>query len=44
VRIRAQPPDPAHNGSTERSIQLDPTTRTGWTYAPGGDEVEQFSY
>jgi predicted secreted protein len=33
-----------YNPSTERAIQLDPTTRTGWTYAPGGDEVQQFSY
>jgi hypothetical protein len=33
-----------YNASTERSIQLDPTTRTGWTYAPGGDEVQQFTY
>jgi hypothetical protein len=33
-----------YNFSTDRSIQLDPTTRTGWTYAPGGDEVQQFSY
>ena len=33
-----------YNASTERSIQLDPATRTGWTYAPGGDEVQQFSY
>ncbi|HEX3779554.1 MAG TPA: hypothetical protein VHX38_07780 [Pseudonocardiaceae bacterium] len=33
-----------YNASTERSVQLDPATRTGWTFAPGGDEVQQFSY
>ena len=33
-----------YNHATERSIQLDPATRTGWTYAPGGDEVQQFTY
>ncbi|MGH6653592.1 MAG: peptidase S8, partial [Actinocrinis sp.] len=27
-----------------RAIQLDPATRTGWTYGPGLSEVEQFSY
>jgi hypothetical protein len=33
-----------HNRDTERSIQLDPATRTGWTYGPGDTEIEQFSY
>jgi hypothetical protein len=28
----------------ERGIQLDPTTRTGWTYAPYGDQIQQFKY
>ena len=28
----------------ERGIQLDPSTRTGWTYAPYGNEVQQFHY
>ncbi|HEY4019556.1 MAG TPA: hypothetical protein VGM75_12760, partial [Pseudonocardiaceae bacterium] len=33
-----------YNASTERSVQLDPVARTGWTFAPGGDEVQQFRY
>ncbi len=28
----------------ERGIQLDPATRTAWTYSPYGDEIQQFSY
>lgn len=28
----------------ERGIQLDPATRTGWTYAPYGNEVQEFHY
>jgi hypothetical protein len=32
------------NTSTERSVQLDPATRTGWTYAPEAGQIEQFSY
>ncbi len=28
----------------ERGIQLDPATRTGWTYGPGGRQVQQFRY
>jgi hypothetical protein len=28
----------------ERGIQLDPATRTGWTYGPGGVQVQQFHY
>jgi len=28
----------------ERGIQLDPATRTGWTYAPYGDQIQQFKY
>jgi hypothetical protein len=34
----------AYNPSAERSVQLDPSTRTGWTYAPGGAQITQFSY
>lgn len=39
----------AYNGpngglSTFRGIQLDPRTRTGWTYSTFLDEVQQFSY
>jgi hypothetical protein len=28
----------------ERGIQLDPATRTGWTYSPYGNQMQQFSY
>ncbi len=28
----------------ERGIQLDPSTRTGWTYGPNGVQVQQFRY
>lgn len=28
----------------ERGIQIDPATRTGWTYGPGDQQVQQFSY
>jgi subtilase family protein len=28
----------------DRGVQLDPTTRTGWTYSPFGDALQQFSY
>ncbi len=28
----------------ERGIQLDPATRTGWTYSPYGNQVQQFHY
>jgi len=34
----------AFNTTQERSIQLDPATRTGWTYGPYTDEVQQFAY
>jgi hypothetical protein len=33
-----------YNPSGERSIQLDPATRTGWTYGPGAQQIQQFSY
>jgi hypothetical protein len=32
------------NPAIERGIQLDPATRTGWTYGPGGVQVQQFRY
>jgi hypothetical protein len=32
---------PSHH---ERAIQLDPATRTGWTYAADGSQIQQFSY
>lgn len=28
----------------DRGVQLDPATRTGWTYSPFGDALQQFSY
>ncbi|MEU6317981.1 hypothetical protein [Streptomyces sp. NPDC047009] len=28
----------------ERAVQLDPGTRTGWTYAGDGSQIQQFSY
>ncbi|MEV6025249.1 hypothetical protein [Streptomyces sp. NPDC052036] len=28
----------------ERVVQLDPATRTGWTYAGDGSQIQQFSY
>ncbi|GIH20883.1 hypothetical protein Raf01_90550 [Rugosimonospora africana] len=33
-----------YDADTERSIQLDPATRTGWTYGPGDTQIQQFSY
>lgn len=34
----------SYNSATERSVQLDPATRTGWTYGPGATQITQFSY
>ena len=28
----------------DRGVQLDPSTRTGWTYSPFGDALQQFTY
>ncbi|WP_377273303.1 S8 family serine peptidase [Peterkaempfera sp. SMS 1(5)a] len=28
----------------ERAVQLDPATRTGWTYAADGSQIQRFSY
>jgi hypothetical protein len=28
----------------EQQIELDPATRTGWTYAWNGQQLQQFSY
>jgi hypothetical protein len=33
-----------YNSSTERGIQLDPATRTGWTSAPDGSQIQRFTY
>ncbi|HZC73641.1 MAG TPA: S8 family serine peptidase [Jatrophihabitans sp.] len=37
---------PANFGliQSERGIQLDPATRTAWTYGPGDTQVQQFHY
>jgi hypothetical protein len=38
---------PSVNGypfATNPGIQLDPATRTGYMFAPGDDQVQQFSY
>jgi hypothetical protein len=32
------------HGVQDPSIQLDPATRTGWTYGPDGTQIQQFSY
>ncbi len=37
-------PDNIGSTLTWQGIQLDPTTRTGWTYGPNGDQVQQFHY
>jgi hypothetical protein len=34
----------AFNSAQERSIQLDPATRTGWIYGPYAQQVQQFAY
>jgi len=28
----------------ERGVQLDPTSRRGWTYAPNGTQIQEFKY
>ncbi|RPE38557.1 subtilase family protein [Streptomyces sp. Ag109_O5-1] len=32
------------HGGAENALQLDPRTRTGWTYGPGDQQIQQFSY
>ncbi|MEY9835706.1 S8 family serine peptidase [Streptacidiphilus sp. EB103A] len=32
------------HGGADNAIQLDPTTRTGWTYGPGDAQIQQFGY
>ncbi|WP_344113333.1 hypothetical protein [Kribbella alba] len=32
------------HGIQDPSIQLDPTTRTAWTYSPDGTQIQRFSY
>ncbi|MFC1401287.1 MULTISPECIES: S8 family serine peptidase [Streptacidiphilus] len=34
----------AFDATTEPAVQLDPATRTGWTYGPDGTQIQQFSY
>ncbi|MFJ9712726.1 hypothetical protein [Streptomyces sp. NPDC101234] len=33
-----------NHGGAENAVQLDPSTRTGWTYGPGDQQIQQFSY
>jgi hypothetical protein len=33
-----------YDPDTERSVQLDPATRTGWTFGPDAAQIQQFSY
>ena len=33
-----------YDAPAEQQIELDPTTRTGWTYAWNGQQLQQFSY
>jgi hypothetical protein len=32
------------NADTERTLQLDPSTRTGWVISPDGTQIQQFTY
>ncbi len=32
------------NVATERTLQLDPSTRTGWVISPDGTQIQQFAY
>ncbi|SEO87430.1 Subtilase family protein, partial [Actinacidiphila rubida] len=32
------------HGGAEDAVQLDPATRTGWTYGPNDAQIQQFSY
>jgi membrane protein DedA with SNARE-associated domain len=32
------------HGGADNAIQLDPSTRTGWTYGPDDAQIQQFSY
>ncbi|MEU6512332.1 hypothetical protein [Streptomyces sp. NPDC046942] len=34
----------AGRGGAENALQLDPATRTGWTYGPGDRQIQQFGY
>ncbi|MFD8721439.1 S8 family serine peptidase [Streptomyces sp. NPDC059629] len=34
----------AGHGAAENALQLDPRTRTGWTYGPDDQQIQQFSY
>ncbi|MGW3984803.1 S8 family serine peptidase [Streptomyces mirabilis] len=33
-----------NHGGADNAVQLDPTTRTGWTYGPGDAQIQRFSY
>jgi len=32
------------HGGAENAVQLDPATRTGWTFGPNDAQIQQFSY
>jgi hypothetical protein len=33
-----------YDRETDRGVQIDPATRTGWTFGPGGRQIRRFSY
>lgn len=35
---------PLMHGGVMNSLQLDPATRTGWTFGPYDAQIQQFSY
>jgi hypothetical protein len=42
--LRSLPGVGATAGGPAPALQLDPTTRTGWTFGPYGEQIQQFSY
>jgi hypothetical protein len=32
------------HGGAQNAVQLDPATRTGWTFAPDDTQIQQFNY
>jgi hypothetical protein len=34
----------SYDNETDRTVQVDPATRTGWTFGPGAREIRQFGY
>lgn len=35
---------PLMHGALSHLLQLDPTTHTGWAYANGDQQIQQFTY